>query len=209
MKMVPITMTERASLNRKTGPRVIDMNGNTKIKRIIFVISGIILITGIVMIMWLRGVFLPRWVTWKTVTSKYADKAELVLKHKTFSLKTPDGSIVWKSEAGWLVSDFIVGDIDHDDEDEIILLVWRRGSFGKFKPIWVEKDEKTWSQHIFIYDYLDNRDDRMKPVWMSSKMGIEASDIKLDEKEALHIITPEGKDTVWYWQSWGLTLIEG
>lgn len=209
MKMVPITMTERASLNRKTGPRVIDMNGNTKIKRIIFVISGIILIAGIVVIMWLRGVFLPRWVTWKTVTSNYADKAELVLKHKTFSLKTPDGEIVWKSEAGWLVSDFIVGDIDHDDEDEIILLVWRRGSFGKFKPIWVEKDEKTWSQHIFIYDYLDNRVDRMKPVWMSSKMGIEASDIKLDEEEALHIITPEGRDTVWYWQSWGLTLVEG
>ena len=185
------------------------MNGNTKIKRIIFVISGITLIAGIVVIMWLRGVFLPRWVTWKTVTSNDADKAELVLKHKTFSLKTPDGEIVWKSEAGWLVSDFIVGDIDHDDEDEIILLVWRRGSFGKFKPIWVEKDEKTWSQHIFIYDYLDNRVDRMKPVWMSSKMGIEASDIKLDEEEALHIITPEGRDTVWYWQSWGLTLVEG
>jgi hypothetical protein len=44
---------------------------------------------------------------------------------------------------------------------------------------------------------------------MSSEMGIEASDIKLDEEEALHIITPEGKDTVWYWQSWGLMLVDG
>ena len=91
----------------------------------------------------------------------------------------------------------------------MILLVWKRGSYGKYKPIWVENDEKTWSQHIFIYDYIDEKDDRLKPVWMSSKMGIEASDIRLDYEEKLHITTPEGKDTVWYWQSWGLTLIEG
>ena len=188
------------------------MNGNTKIKRILLIAAGIVLLAGIVIIMWLRGVFLPRWVTWKTGTFDYGGKAELVLKHRriTVNLKDPaSADPVWQSESGWLVSDCIIGDIDHDDEDEVILLVWKRGSYGKFKPIWVENDEKTWSQHIFIYDYIDEKDDRLKPVWMSSKMGIEASDIRLDDEEKLHITTPEGKDTVWYWQSWGLTLIEG
>ena len=55
------------------------MNGNTKIKRILLIAAGVVLLTGIVIIMWLRGVFLPRWVTWKTGAFDYGSKAEVVL----------------------------------------------------------------------------------------------------------------------------------
>ena len=207
-----ITMTERISLSRKIGQAVTDMSGNTRIKKIIIAISGLILIAVVAVFMWFRGAFLPRWITWKNKETVYSDKAEILLKRKHLSVNLKgggDSGTVWESEDEWLVSDCLVGDIDHDDEDEIILLVWKRGSYGRFKPIWVEEDDKSWSQHIFIYDFIDERDDRLKPIWMSSEMGIEASDIKLDEEEALHIITPEGKDTVWYWQSWGLMLVDG
>lgn len=188
------------------------MSGNTRIKKIIIAISGLILIAVVAVFMWFRGAFLPRWITWKNKETVYSDKAEILLKRKHLSVNLKgggDSGTVWESEDEWLVSDCLVGDIDHDDEDEIILLVWKRGSYGRFKPIWVEEDDKSWSQHIFIYDFIDERDDRLKPIWMSSEMGIEASDIKLDEEEALHIITPEGKDTVWYWQNWGLMLVDG
>ena len=139
---------------------------------------------------------------------KVSETVNVRLKDKKLTVKKEDGTLLWKSEEDWLVSDFLIGDIDHDDEDEIVLLVWKIGSFGDYKPIWVEQDEKKWSQHIFIYDYDVTVEDRLYPLWMSSKMGIEARSISLDTDEKLHIMIPKGKESLWSWQSWGLVLEE-
>ena len=67
-----------------------------------------------------------------------------------FSVSDQSGNLYWENKEGWKVSDYFIDDIDHDGEDEVVILFWRRGSFGPSKPFWVEKDEKTWSQHIGI-----------------------------------------------------------
>ena len=72
----------------------------------------------------------------------------------------------------------------------------------------MKEDENKWSEHIFIYDYEPTEESRIYPIWMSSKIGIEAKSISLDSDEKLHIMLPEDKESVWYWESWGLTLLE-
>lgn len=139
---------------------------------------------------------------------KITETVAVELDNKKLTVTRPDGELLWESDEGWLVSDYLIGDIDHDDEDELTLLVWKVGSYGEYKPIWVEEDEKKWSEHIFIYDYDVREDTRIFPLWMSSKMGIEARYISLDNEEKLHITIPEGKEAVWVWENWGLTLQE-
>ncbi len=175
-------------------------------------------------VLYKKGAFLPKWIEWKEISEDYTfidspdqnenpdketktETAEIKIDNRKFLLSA-GGDAVWESEEGWLVSDVIVGDIDHDDEDEVIVLFWRIGSYGHYKPMWVEEDEETWSQHLAIYDYDTGKDERLVSKWTSSKMGIEAKEINLDAKEKLHIVTPEGKETTWYWGEWGLVLVE-
>ncbi len=173
--------------------------------------------------LWKRGTFLPGWVKWNNKAENHVftdipgefenpdreavvETAGIVLKNRHFSVYDESGRLLWESKEGWKVSDYFIDDIDHDGEDEIVILFWRIGSFGDSKPFWIGKDEKTWSQHIGIYDYDAFREDRVDPIWVSSKMGIKAKDVWLDEKEFLHITEPGGKETLWFWNKWGLAL---
>ena len=48
-----------------------------------------------------------------------------------FKISDETGVAVWESDANWKVQDFLACDIDNDSEDEILLLTWKKGSFGK------------------------------------------------------------------------------
>ena len=152
---------------------------------------------------------LPSWVQWekKEETVSFTDGSSFTvrLSGKKAVIKK-DTETLWTSDPEWKVSDFVLGDIDHDGETELLLLVWKRGSYGDYKPFWVEEDEDTYSQHIFIYDLKPEEDGPAAPIWMSSKMGIDAASFFMDPEENLHIVRPDGVDTVWRWESWGLTL---
>ncbi len=193
--------------------------------RLLCIAVAVLLCGLMVYFLWKRGAFLPGWIEWNEKTEEhtftdfpgmyedpnreaFVESSFVRLQNRKFSLSDPDGNILWETDKEWRVSDYILDDIDHDGEDEVVILFWRRGSFGPSKPFWIEKDEKTWSQHIGIYKYDAKRKDRMDPIWTSSRMGIKAKEIYLDENEYLHIITPEGKDTLWFWNTWGLMLVE-
>lgn len=152
----------------------------------------------------------PSWVRFRKREESICLNTENVryrLSKGHFRICSEEGSIIWESDPDWKVSDCIIGDIDGDPEEEILLLVWKRGSYGDFKPFWVEEDEETLSEHIFIYDWNQAKETRMQPIWMSSKMGIEAADWRLDEDRILHLILPDGTETGWFWYSWGLVLL--
>ena len=193
--------------------------------RLLCIAVAVLLCVLLCYFLWNKGYFLPRWISWNEKTEEYTftdlpgmyedpnreafvETACIQLKNRHFSVSDQSGNLYWENKEGWEVSDYFIDDIDHDGEDEVVILFWRIGSYGDHKPFWVEKNEKKWSQHIGIYDYDTRRKDRIDPIWVSSEMGIEAKEILLDEKEYLHIITPEGKDTLWYWNMWGLMLVE-
>ena len=119
--------------------------------------------------------------------------------------------VLWTSPKGVLVQDILLCDIDHDSADELILLCWRRGSFGEHMPFWVKKNDHDWGQHIFIYDYVPDRPaypEKIHPIWMSSAIPMKITSFSFDENmQAIYITEDGGRITGWAWLSWGLEMI--
>ncbi len=160
--------------------------------------------------LWLGGAFLPSWVTWKA-TSVSADlnrdgqTEQLILKDRSLTVSGPDG-LLFETPRQWKVSDLLTGDINHDGAEELLLLVWKRGSYGADRPFWVEQDEPGFSQHIFIFRQANSG--KITSLWMSSRMGLSVTDWYLDTDGRIHLTALDGSETIWAWESWGLTLVQ-
>lgn len=190
---------------------------NKKIKKA--VITGIItvpviavLIGLIIYCLWKRGFFLPDYITWNNQSDTFeigSERVDFTLKKKTLTIKDDaTGEILYESPKEWLVSDYFFFDVDHDGEKDVVMMVWKQGSFGEHKPFWHKGKDNKWTQHIFIYNWDSERSDRLDPRWMSSGLGIKVHKVYIDEKNRVHFIDDKGNETVWQWLGWGLTLVE-
>ncbi len=185
-----------------------------KVKReVIKIIYGIVALvcTGAVLYMlWRGGAFLPGWITWENGTLWDADRQyEVILAHKKVKVRQKD-NVIWTSPGGLKVQQVQVNDIDNDGQDELILLCWRIGKYGKSRPFWVERNEQKWSQHIAVYEYDG---EKVKTKWMASDIGFEVCQIRADERKEhsagpdnrLFLTDRKGQLTCWFWDSWGFT----
>lgn len=158
-----------------------------------------------------KGILLPKWVKWESGTY-YASPVfcQIELTHKSVSI-LHDGDVIWTSPDEVKVQQVLSCDIDGDEDDELVLLCWKKGRFGSYKPFWVEKDAPVWSQHVFVYEYEAGE---IVPKWMSSYLGQNVSHIEAGEgkgKEGAESAFPirllltdtEGLITSWIWDSWG------
>ena len=184
---------------------------------------------GILWILWNSGIFLPRWIEWRSgrideATGQY----EVTLKHRAVKVVC-DNDVIWTTPKEVKVQDALSCDIDGDGAQELVLLCWKVGRFGESRPFWVEEDEKTWSQHIFVYSYSG---DTMRPKWMSSYIGVDVTQMSVRERDGkpvynetaqddaardgaalnggiqrqhLILTDTEGRMSSWIWDSWGFT----
>lgn len=175
---------------------------------------------------WKSGYFLPGWIEWKSGTfAEESGRYEIVLRHRTAQV-VYDSSVIWTTPKDIKVQDAMSCDIDGDGADELILLCWKIGRFGSSRPFWVEEDEETWSQHIFVYNYAG---DTIKPKWMSSYIGVDVAGMSARDRGAqaagvegaqavnaaekggaggrqrLLLTDTEGRMSSWIWDSWGFT----
>lgn len=171
--------------------------------------AGIIAITlvcfsFVLCLLWNSGAFLPGWIRWDA--GEYWDlsgnyKAES--GHRTVSVFY-QGRNIWNSPKGVKVQKALVCDIDRDQQDELVLLCWKKGRYGKDKPFWVEDDEKGWSQHLFVYEYVG---DEVRVKWMSSYIGQDVADIRTDDLVSsvrrLWLLGTDGEMSSFIWDSWG------
>lgn len=183
------------------------MSGNKEPRRYRYILlAGTVLAVfgafmGALWILWSSGHFLPRWIAWKSGT--YTDASgqyEITLNHRRVEI-VYDNSVIWTSPQDIKVQNAISCDVDGDGADELVLLCWKIGRFGASRPFWVEEDEKTWSQHIFVYTY---NGDTVKPKWMSSYIGVDVAAISAT-KQHLLLTDPDGTMSSWIWDSWGFT----
>lgn len=153
---------------------------------------------------------IPDWVELHSLNEELTIQGEVVsvlLSSGCLRLYT-SGETVYRSPQEWFVADFFVEDIDRDDSDEVLLHVWKPGSFGQYQPFWLEKEDKTiYSEHLFIYEWDVERADRLDPKWMSSAMPVEGRSIFVEKDGKIHVVSAN-EETVWMWESWGLTLQE-
>ncbi len=210
---------------------------NIKTGRIIGLLLSVALVTGTAYLLYSRGAFLPAWIEWESGCGSYAmgnENAFIALEKKalqvnlvnemirsenqTGSARTGShlsaqsakqiGAEIWKSEPGYKVSAYRIGDVDHDGENELVLLFWRRGSFKKHLPFWIDKNDNEWSQHIGVYNWKEDYPYRLDPAWVSSKLGINIKNIELDGDGVVNVVSAEGEETRWYWRTFGLMLLE-
>lgn len=154
-------------------------------------------------------ILIPEWVIWE---NKYfydeSDTYEIRLENQEVNVYQADEAI-WTSSKEVKVQDAFSCDIDGDKTDELILLCWKIGRYGKNMPFWVEKDEKIWSQHIFVYEYNDVYNNGVRPKWMSSYIGQDVLNMSIDKtKPYYHRLLLEDLDesiSSWVWDSWGFT----
>jgi poly-gamma-glutamate capsule biosynthesis protein CapA/YwtB (metallophosphatase superfamily) len=177
------------------------------------------------------GIFLapPTWVVYESKTldaGHYSlgvkDKRailSMISEPKNEADKNSDtkstNDVLWISPSDYKVQDGFLSDVDRDGNMELVLLLWKRGRFGKHRPFWVLSDEKSYSQHIFIYDIVADKistdasntyDNAVKQKWFASDIGIQIRRMKLMERDNAIILTEDtdGNNALWQWQSFGL-----
>ena len=152
-----------------------------------------------------NGSLLPAWISWETEQLQGRPEAgepeEITLERRTVTV-FDQGEAVWQSDREIRVQDVLWGDIDHDGAKELMLLCWKRGRYGDSRPFWVKEDEKSWSQHIYLYDWTDGE---IRPIWMASDIGMDAVSWSFDESSRLVITDRNGTQSAWDWLSWGLS----
>lgn len=184
------------------------MSGNKAAVTAVVILTAFAGIGAGLFFLWKDGFFLPRWIKWENVSftvNAHAgqEQYEIRLAQKAVSILRA-GSLLWSSPKEVRVQSAVSGDIDGDGEEELILLCWKRGRYGRCRPFWVEKDERGWSQHIFVYEYDSGK---VTPKWMSSYIGQEVGQMQIDAsmppRSRLWLTEPGGMDSRWVWDSWG------
>ena len=133
------------------------------------------------------------------------------LQYGHFELSDEGGAVVWKSSSSWKVQDFLICDIDNDSQDEILLLTWKKGSFGRHLPFWVDKNDTETGQHIYIYEKREQNADKdgfLRASWMSSSLQDIINSWSFDNKTKLRVTYESGQVQYFSWIGWGLKAYE-
>lgn len=182
-----------------------NMSGNKRKKRI-FAIIAVAGVAAVLYVLWRQGCFLPKWVRWEDADIFDGNgEYESILQSRSVDV-IHQGEIIWTSPDDIKVQNIVFCDIDSDGEDELVLLCWKTGRYGKYKPFWVEKDETVWSQHIFVYEC---REETVQAKWMSSYIGQDVVSVAADKSKSLphRLLLTDREDMIssWVWDSWGFT----
>lgn len=183
------------------------MNGNRRLKKIIMALAvgtSITCICAFAFLLWRNGAFLPQWISWENrIIYEKAKCYQVALADKGVRV-IRDDEVVWESPENVKVQDIILCDIDRDMQEELLVLCWKIGRYGKRMPFWIEEDEKTWSQHLFVYEYQETE---MRPKWMSSYIGQDVVRLQDNGKDApytrIWLTDLNGNTNSWMWDSWG------
>jgi hypothetical protein len=145
-------------------------------------------------------------VTWQE--KEISGNLHLELKDRQFSVYDSEGNCKFTSDKKIKVQDALLTDLDGNGRDEIIALVWKKGLYGKHRPFWVSRDEKNYSQHIFIYEVDQNGE--VKEKWFASEIGLKVKGISLLESNNSIVVTEttNGDKYLWRWESFGLKNVD-
>ena len=169
-------------------------------QRSIIMIMALVCTGAVFYGLWRSGVFLPNWITWESTTVYDETGTCAAILDRGRVTVTYDDSVIWNSPRELRVQQILFGDVDHDREEELLLLCWKIGRFGDSKPFWVERDEQKWSQHIYVYRCGQGK---VKPRWMSSYIGQDVTEMSVSGENRLLLTDPAGKISSWLWSSWG------
>lgn len=121
--------------------------------------------------------------------------------------------MIWESPEEWNTEQILLADADNDGREELLMILWKYGSYGDVKPFWREQGDRAYSCHLFLYRLQSGR---MKAVWCSSALEppIESISVNTDPDRRLSLVAREqsrlpffNPRSTWQWQDWGFTRI--
>ena len=119
---------------------------------------------------------------------------------------TQGGAELWHTPQEYDVERLIRCDIDRDGRDELVLLLWKYGRYGKSRPFWEDETagNDEYDQHIFIYRVTDGE---VHAVWCSSDLGMEIRALEYLPQQGILVTETDGRQSLWDWKSWGLEFV--
>ena len=182
-----------------------------KKKRIIlFSIAAVLVffVVGLVVFLSNKGYILPGYVQWQERFLS-SDGYDILLKSKHLEVYQ-DAELVWEIDSSVKVQDVIITDVDKDGVSEMTVLCWKKGKYGKYKPVTenregVEDDTVFYSQHIYVYNLTPNGPE---PKWMASDIGEVVLGIETPNGYILKTHEKDGDVSEWMWEFWGFTKVK-
>lgn len=128
---------------------------------------------------------------------------------------------LWQSPVDWRIDNVVLGDVDNNGTVNLVITLWKAGSYGKVKPFWQIDDDIVYKNHLFVYQLKDKL---LKQVWCSSDLdypiiSLTIQDVDSDGK--LELVVKEGqywrltkerytlnrfaqsRTAIWRWDEWG------
>lgn len=116
--------------------------------------------------------------------------------------------IVWQSDPSWKVERVAFGDANNDGQTELLLSLWKFGSYGSSLPFWLKENTKEWGNHLFLYQWQEGK---LKMLWGSSTLDepikeMLVGDFDKDGQNELKVLEKE-KVGFWRWQGFNFVLV--
>ena len=175
-------------------------HGTRTVKIIIAIVAAILSVAAIFGVLWYHGLFLPRWIEWKNQSLIFEESMDVVVENRKIAVYS-DGVKIWEPDKRYYTQSILSADVDKDGKDELLVLCWRIGRYGKRRPFWVKHDKMVWTQHIYIYDVNDGE---ITPQWMASDIKQLVLDWETLDNRYIVNYSPKGEKSTWEWISWGL-----
>jgi hypothetical protein len=126
--------------------------------------------------------------------------------------------LIWQSPADWNIRQISLADADNDHRVELVMVLWKHGSYGEIKPFWYKGTDNDYTCHLFMYRM---RTGRLTAVWCSSALinpiiSLTVAERNHDGLNELDVL--EGprlgfaygirqlfhrQETRWIWNGWG------
>lgn len=170
-----------------------------------FFVAAAVILAAAFFLFYQKGAFLPESINWQEGRETFGD-GEIRYGNREATLLY-EGGMVWHSAWNVNVQQCLVSDIDGDGQDELLMLVWKRGSYGPKKPFWVEKNDNNLAQHIFIYKWEPRKTNKLRAIWMSSAVSDSMESMYAGSRGEIYIQDTDGSTKAWYWENFGLKLL--
>ena len=138
------------------------------------------------------------------------------LSQGKLTISQPD-VIGWQSPPEWNIRSMALDDVTGDKKPELIMLLWKRGSFERHKPLGYQQEDNRFSCHLFICQLIGNN---LIPRWCSSALDQPIRDftIRQDSAGNNYLAVEEGSYSIycageplifgkaysnWVWEQWG------